>query len=443
MSSPRSEPADWHPLALEDESPFAPSSCPVAPRPVGQSGLGIAVDLGTTQLRIALWDLRARRRLGALVGTNPQVVFGANILSRLAEARDSPENARNLAQRVQVALGEGLMLISQQCNAKLRRIRKLAVVGNTAMLSLFSGESGEMLLQPEHWKREIVCRLVDSGELARRWGLADNAQIALIQPLGGFVGSDLLANVLAVKLLQAPAGSLLVDFGTNTEIALWDGKVLWVTSTPGGCAFAGPGILPARAGAVFRIAAEPGAAPRLQVIGGGQPRGLCGSGMVDLIALLRERGQLDRVGRFTGPAPQEGLTISPDLPGLNLRKRDIDGFQRGKGAMAAAMHFLLQRAGLKLADIPQLFVSGAFGQCLHIGHAQAIGLLPAIPAQRIRLAGDAALAGCEHVLLNPKPFPALAAIRNRSILINLGDSLEFEDLFIENLYLQPMTGVAN
>lgn len=443
MSNPRSEPADWHPLALEDESPFSPSSCPVAPRPVGQSGLGIAADLGTTQLRVALWDLRSRRRLGALAGTNPQVVFGTNILSRLAEARDSPENARKLAERVQAALGEGLMLISQQCDAKLRRIRKLSVVGNTAMLSLFSGESGDLLLQPEHWKREIVCRLLDSGELARRWGLADNAQIALIQPLGGFVGSDLLANVLAVKLLQAPAGSLLVDFGTNTEMALWDGKVLWVTSTPGGCAFAGPGILPARAGAVFRIAAEPGATPRLQVIGGGQPRGVCGSGMVDLIALLLERRQVDRVGRFTGPVSQEGLPISPELPGLNLRKRDIDGFQRGKGAMAAAMHFLLQRAGLNLADIPQLFVSGAFGQCLHIGHAQEIGLLPAIPAERIRLAGDAALAGCEHMLLSPKPFPALAAIRNRSILINLGDSLEFEDLFIQNLYLQPMTGVAN
>jgi uncharacterized 2Fe-2S/4Fe-4S cluster protein (DUF4445 family) len=443
MSNSRSEPTDWHPLALEDESPFSPFSSPAAPRPGSQPSFGIAVDLGTTQLRMALWDLRARRRLAALAAANPQVVFGTNILSRLAEAHESPQKARELAERVQAALGEGLALISQQCDADLRRIRKLAVVGNTAMLSLFSGESGEMLLQPEHWKREIACRLVGSGELARRWRVAYNAQIALIQPLGGFVGSDLLANVLAVNLLQAPAGSLLVDFGTNTELALWDGKVLWVTSTPGGCAFAGPGILPARAGAVFRIAAEPSAALRLQVIGGGQPRGVCGSGLVDLIALLLERRQVDRVGRFTGRVSQEGLPISPELPGLILRKRDIDGFQRGKGAMAAAMHFILQRAGLKLADIPQLFVSGAFGQCLHIGHAQAIGLLPAIPAQRIRLAGDAALAGCEHVLLNPNPFPALATIRNRSILINLGDSLEFEDLFIENLYLQPMTGVAN
>ncbi len=441
MSNPPSEAADWHPLALEDESPFSPPPCAVDTRPVGRSGLGIAVDLGTTQLRMALWDLRARRRLAALAGTNPQVVFGTNILSRLAEARESREQALELAERVQAALGEGLALISQQCDADLRRIRKLAVVGNTAMLSLFSGENGDLLLQPDHWKREIVCRLLDSGELARRWGLAENARIALIQPLGGFVGSDLLANVLAVRLLHAPAGSLLLDFGTNTEIALWDGKLLWVTSTPGGCAFAGPGILPARSGAVFRISTDPGGAPRLHVIGGGRPRGLCGSGLVDLIALLLERGQVDRVGRFTGPVSQEGLPISPELPGVNLRKRDIDSFQRSKGAMAAAMHFLLQRAGLNLADIPQLFVSGAFGQCLHIGHAQEIGLLPTIPAQRIRLAGDAALAGCEHVLLNPKPFPALAAIRNRSILINLGDSLEFEDLFIENLYLQPMTGV--
>ena len=430
---------NWYKLGAADYSPFSPPATVRKGATAAAPSYGVAVDLGTTQLRLTVWDMHRGQRLGGLAGTNPQSVFGGNVLSRLAEARDSEAKALELGRLVRNALGEALADVAKQEGVDLRSIREMVVVGNTAMLSLFSGVNYQHLLQPEHWTREITCRLPDSVRWAQDWGLADDARMELIQPLGGFVGADLLANVLASRLLQRPPGSLLVDVGTNTELALWDGLALWVTSTPGGCAFDGYGVMPAQPGAVYRMNEGDGMPGNLSVIGGGKAKGVCGSGMVDFIALLLESGKINRQGRFTVPVATEGFPLSPELPGITLRKRDVDSFQRGKAAMAAAIRFLLRQAGLKLHDIRHLYVSGTFGRFLQIDHAQRVGLLPTIPADRIELVGNAALAGCEQLLFAEDPSESLADIRDKANLINLAESPEFEDLFIDHLFLQAMS----
>ncbi len=167
------------------------------------------------------------------------------------------------------------------------------------------------------------------------------AAVEVVSPFAGFVGSDLLAGVLATHLTDRPGG-LLIDFGTNSELALWDGTTLWVTSAAGGPAFEGCGIqcgMPAEPGAIYRIDPQQEATGlRFQVIGDGLARGLCGSGLVDLIAFLRRTGDLTSTGKLTIPYPENVFIVQRENPAIRLTNGDVDIFQRAKARWTGTWH---------------------------------------------------------------------------------------------------------
>ena len=202
----------------------------------------------------------------------------------------------------------------------------------------------------------------------------------VIPPCAGFVGSDLLAGVLATRLTDQPGG-LLIDFGTNSEMALWDGRTLWITSAAGGPAFETSQVqcgMAAEAGAIYRVDRQPDAAElQFRVIGEGQAKGLCGSGLIDLIACLRSTGKLTATGRFATDA-KEGFVIRRENPTIRLSLSDVDMFQRAKGAIGAGIKTLLATAKIKAAELRRICVGGVFGRYLNCRHAQAIGLLPTL-----------------------------------------------------------------
>ncbi len=283
--------------------------------------LGLAVDLGTTNIRLALLDLENGRCLAQRRGRNPQASYGADVLTRLVAAQESPESARALRELAVSAIGEGLSDLARREGIDLRRVVSLAVVGNTPMLALLAGKNHHQLLQPQHWQAPVDCQPEGAARWAEAWSIHPRADVRFIQPLAGFVGSDLLAGLVATRLLAGPAPALCIDFGTNSEIALWDGVDLWVTSAAGGPAFELWGLshgMPAEPGAVYRVDRGPNGALHYQVIGGEEPRGFCGSGLVDLICRLLETGRLSRTGRFPADQGQARLDIAPGiaLPGL-------------------------------------------------------------------------------------------------------------------------------
>jgi uncharacterized 2Fe-2S/4Fe-4S cluster protein (DUF4445 family) len=307
-------------------------------------------------------------------------------------------------------------------------------VGNTAMLDLLRG-SHAGLLAPEAWDGSVPWR--EEGPLRwERFGQR-TASVTLVPPLGGFVGSDLLAAVYAAALLDTDGPALLVDFGTNTEIALWDGATLWVTSAAGGPAFEASGLrcaVPADTGAIFRVRPGPEA---WEVLGGGAPLGVCGSGLVDWIACLLGRGQLARRGTFEPPEPAEAR-LGGAASGIALRKRDVDLFQRAKAGIGAGIQVLLGRAGLDPGQLRRIVTTGLFGKALDAANAQAVGLLPAAPPDRVEAYDNLALAGCEALLAAPTGPGALDRLRARCRLINLARCAEFEAAFLRNLFLGPM-----
>jgi uncharacterized 2Fe-2S/4Fe-4S cluster protein (DUF4445 family) len=328
------------------------------------------------------------------------------------------------------------MDISVREGRSLYDISRVEVVGNSAMLTLLAGDNYRQLLNPANWTRPISCRTANSELWYEPWNLDPSAQIDLVQPVAGFVGSDLAAGLVHSQVLQDTGPSLFIDFGTNSEIALWDGSQLLVTSTAGGPAFEGMGItcgMAAEAGAIYQVITKEGGLD-YRVLGNDKAKGICGSGLIDLTALLLEQNVIDPLGRFHNTP--EGCQRLPGTP-FWISKADLDQLQRAKAAIGAGCRTLLQRAGVSPDRLQKLLVGGAFGRYLNPQHAMNLGLLPTTPAERVQLLGNTALAGCLDLLLTDGARQILADVRNRLELLNLSTLPEFEDLFMENLYLRP------
>lgn len=431
--------ADWRSLCADEYTPAVPPVPAVTGRGVSP---GVAVDLGTTQIRVSLRDKQTGQGFATRSGLNPQALFGADVLTRVTAACGSGERAAEIGRLARDAIGEALRDIASREACNIAEVGNAVIVGNTAMLTLLTGQNYCALLDPDNWMSSIECRPNDTTAWIISWGLNTKASVDVVQPLAGFIGSDLLAGVIATHLVEGPAGSLLIDFGTNSEIALWDGKVLWVTSAAGGPAFEGCGIscgMPAEPGAICGAVVKNDAPEfTVDVLGGGEAEGICGSGLVDVIAGLISTGILNRSGRFTRETATEGLCIRKGRKNITLKKKDIDVFQRAKAAIAAGTTCLAEKAEMRLQDLKRICVCGAFGSFLNAGNAQAIGLLPPVSSQNIELCGNTALAGCELLLFDRNRAETLNSLKGKAQTINLSGVSEFEDLYIENLYLRPI-----
>lgn len=401
---------------------------------------GVAIDLGTTHIRLTLWDLAGGKRVAGRTGLNPQGSYGTDVLTRIDEASRSSEIAQKLSSMVQRVIAEALRDIAIQFRLNLSDVQKVCIVGNTAMLSLLACKNFTKLLSPENWTGPIDCQPADTGFLRDAWAVSKDAQIRFIAPLGGFIGSDLLAGLVATKLAEGEAGSLLIDFGTNSEIALWDGVNVHVTSAAGGPAFEGCGIscgMPCESGAIYRVDQIENNGFGIRVSGDDEAAGLCGSGLVDAVAWLRRNGRLDRLGRFTRGDDQR-FVIHAGRNQIVLMPRDIDVLQRAKAAIGGGVLWLCRQAGLPINELRKIYVCGAFGRLLDIGNAQQIGLLPNISPSAICLEGNSALAGCETMLVSMEAGKNLHALSALCRVYNLAEEAGYESLFVENLFLQPI-----
>ncbi len=432
----------WKCLPTQPEHPAKRAPCfSFSSLPEGlENACGVAVDLGTTHIKLSLYDLSTGQRMAGCYGINPQSCNGSDVMTRLIAADQSPGEAKAMALRTVEAIGEALWHMAVQESILLGRVVRLVLVGNTAMLALLSGRNYRMLLQPGYWISDIDClpKTVDTWSFL--WGIHPRAKIEILPPLAGFVGSDLLAGLMTTSLADRAAVSLYVDFGTNSEIALWDGQALYVTSAAGGPAFEGCGLscgMPAEPGAIYQADIHDGLFD-FAVIDGMAPQGVCGSGLVDIIAGLIETGTVTHSGQLASTVSKEGVTLVSGEHKILLTKNDIDLFQRAKAAVGSGIQVLLAMSGRTCRDLERICISGAFGTFINISNAQKIGLLPNIAPGRIELQGNAALEGCEEALLVPAAVERLLDLKKQAKIVNLSQCPDFEDYFIENLYLQPM-----
>lgn len=400
--------------------------------------LGAAVDLGTTHITVAVFDLSSGQLLAARWGRNPQGRFGADVVARLMAA-ENPATAAELAGLARSAIGAAFADVAARGGLDPARIGRVVVVGNTAMITLLANRNHGLLLQPANWLSPFDCVPTDK-DWAADFGVASGAEIELVHPLGGFVGSDLLAGLVTSGFLAGPEPALFVDFGTNSEIALRVGDRIWVTAAAGGPAFevgTGQCSMPAEAGAIYRVNLDEDGQMVCAILGDDRAQGVCGSGLVDLVACLRRRGTVTATGKFADGA------VAYDIPAsgarLSLTLADIDALQRAKAAIGAGIAVLCGEAGIRSSDLRRVVAAGLFGRYLDIANAQAIGLLPTVAAERVDLAGNTALAGAAALLLSHRATEDMARCVAACRLVNLAMMPAFNDAFLENLYLQPTT----
>ncbi|MCD6339234.1 MAG: DUF4445 domain-containing protein [Verrucomicrobia bacterium] len=411
--------AQWEGPILADETPVA-----FQPRP----GLGAAVDIGSTTLVAQLLDLETGNVLGVETALNPQARFGADVMSRVEAAMD-PAKAAELRELIRRATGrmiERLMAKASPEKAAKNQLERAVLVGNTAMHHFFCGLDAAPLARHPFAPADPRHRRFTPRELG--WDFLPAGEILFLPCIAGFVGSDILAGALAARLHEIEGPALLMDLGTNGEIALRAGDRLLCASTAAGPAFEGGRIrfgMRAAAGAIAAASVNNGKL-QIQTVSDAPARGLCGSGLVDVVAAALELGWIDPSGRI-----RTGDRI-PLTENVWLTQRDIRELQLAKGAIAAGARVLCARRGVRPEQVRSAYLAGAFGNYVRPAAAARIGLFP-FPEKRAVPLGNAALLGAKIVLLQNLPAEELEELRNRFEHVALNEDPAFQDAYIEEM----------
>lgn len=407
--------AQWETAALLDDSPL---------KFVPQEGLGIAVDAGTTTLAVQLVDMETGNVLGVQTALNPQARHGADIMSRVDFALTG-HGAETLRRLIRQATGEMILKVMNDAQANTARLRRVALVGNTVMHHLFGGLDLTPLAHFPFEPQYDGVLVLKPSELD--WPLPPSVSVAFLPCLGGFVGSDILAGLLATRLAEQENLGLLVDLGTNGEMALGNHNGLLCASTAAGPAFEGARIscgMRAAIGAISSVTVVNGGL-KCHSVGGAPPRGVCGSGLVDAVASALDLKWIAPSGRFLcGPH-------LPLTPQLHLTQQDVRELQLAKGAIAAGIHLLSKQLGTDLANLHHVWLAGAFGNYISRASAQRIGLLP-FPPEKVTPAGNTALRGAKMALFDwDRVLTGYPDLRKKCRHISLHECPGFEETFAE------------
>jgi uncharacterized 2Fe-2S/4Fe-4S cluster protein (DUF4445 family) len=381
---------------------------------------GVAIDVGTTTLVAALLDSGTGSQVAVASRLNPQTRFGDDVLARIVHVQNHPAGLAELQHAVAAALDEMIGQLCREAGVARNRIYAVTVSGNTTMQQLLAGIDprplGEVPFVPARG-RGLAVPAVQLGLHAH-----PAARAYLLPIIGGFVGGDTVAGILATGLADCRKPTLFVDIGTNGEIALMAGGKLTAASTAAGPAFEGARIsqgMRAANGAIEKVQVD--GRLRFEVIGNAPPVGLCGSALIDAAAELLRHGILTPQGRLraaadlppgvppdlvrrivpTGSQAAFLLADEEEAAGgrtVMLTQQDIRELQLAAGAIRAGMGILLRRAGLQPDQLDQILIGGGFGNFIRRSNAQRIGLLPpGIEHCRIRFQGNTSLAGARLV----------------------------------------------
>jgi uncharacterized 2Fe-2S/4Fe-4S cluster protein (DUF4445 family) len=376
-----------------------------------RSPLGIAVDLGSTKVALFLYDLADGSAVASRGFLNPQIHYGEDIITRIQYAVEG--GAPRLKSLVVEGINDNISGMLAEAGRSPDEIYEMVLVGNTAMHHLLLELPVVQLgMSPFVPATDLPLELK-----ARDLGLELNpaAVVYLPPPVAGYVGSDHLAAVAAVRLWERPQPCLLLDIGTNTEVALLSGGRIRSCSCASGPAFEGGSVsqgMRAGEGAIEDVFIDPATGePGLKVIGDTSPEGICGSGILAALASMVRAGVVDSNGRINEVSPwviRRGdelayflvLPDGEDGGGVAITQNDIREIQKAKGAIRAGVDALLAGAHIAYADLKEVLLAGAFGTYIDPAAAQDVSLLPPVTLDRVNQVGNAAGAGARAMLLS-------------------------------------------
>lgn len=400
---------------------------------------GLAIDVGTTTVVAQLINLETGEREQAVAFPNPQIFGGNNVLHRI----NYDTNDEN---------GELQNILISHLNGEVNRfgdrtsIYETVVTANPTMRDIFFGLSVETLGQRPF--RSITEHEYRDGKRASTAIETEPFRVKLLMNKRGLVyggpliachvGADTAAGILATGMFESERPSMLIDMGTNTEVVIGNRERMIAASCPAGPAFEGSGLqsgMPGLEGAIesFRINDSDGV--EFGVIGDVPPRGICGSGVVDVMAELLRTGKVDILGRF--PNGSDHFMISPEH-NIGITRQDLSQLAQAKGANNAGQYILLRKFGIEWDDLEYIYFSGGFANYLNVANAQAIGMIPPVDPSRVRKVGNTSLAGAAQMLVNYRLRKTLEEVVKTIEHVELESEPDFFDIYVSGCMLEPM-----
>lgn len=419
---------------------FSPLSGKPDPLHTEKGLYGVAVDIGTTTVAAYLIDFSLASVVATASGLNRQRAFGSDVIARIDYAGRGTQELHQLADLIRQDISQLTEILLKKINITGDSIKEFSVVGNTTMLHLFAAVDPSSIAVAPFTPVFTESR---TGK-AEDYGLAyPGARIILGPSIAGYVGADITAGIRAVGMEKMSGLGLLLDLGTNGEMALGNREGILTCATAAGPAFEGAAIsqgMGGVSGAIDSVYWEENTL-RWTAIGGGTPLGICGSGIIDTAACMVQRGIADESGALVEPYDQEGFPVAPGARGpIRFTQGDIRQIQLAKGAVAAGIATLLQEKGASIGDIDKVFLAGGFGSYLRPESAAAIGLFPRELLPKVEAVGNAAGHGAVRLLLFKEEAQELQSLAQRAVYIELSTSSFFRDQFIEEMFFPAPEG---
>ncbi|MFO7154925.1 MAG: ASKHA domain-containing protein [Caldicoprobacter oshimai] len=416
---------------------------------------GVAVDIGTTTMVGFLMDLATGRQVDVYSAINPQRQYGADVITRTDFTVENENGLAVLSGLVRDEINNMLRTFCQRWGIDSSRIYHMTVVGNTIMMHLFAGLPVKNIAVSPFIP--VIARRLELEPWQLDINMCPAGRITILPMVAGYVGADTIAAILASGMAERDELALLIDIGTNGEIALGNREGIITCSTAAGPAFEGAHIRYGMGGVKGAISKVRIAEDRIEydTIGGEPARGICGSGIVDAVAQMLKAGIVDATGRMK--SAEEAKVELPD--GLAGRVKEVDGkpalliasreegamddiyicqkdvreVQLAKAAIASGIHILMKEMGVRHEDIQKVYLAGGFGNYIDYDHAADIGLIPSELRSKIVAIGNAAGAGAKMALLSKEYMGMAELVRHKTSYVELSSRLDFQSVFVDFL----------
>jgi uncharacterized 2Fe-2S/4Fe-4S cluster protein (DUF4445 family) len=393
----------------------------IEPDDTGSETYGLAVDLGTSTVVAELVDLRTGK-------------IGADVVSRITFAFENPDNLQRLKNVAVQLINDLVAGMSRRSGVPRHRIYDAVIAGNTVMNHILCGVTVDPLaLAPFH---AVFSSLPPLSASDVGFALHPQARVYIVPNIKSFVGGDITAGLVASEFAGKAANELYIDLGTNGEIVLKKGREFVTTSTAAGPAFEGMNVscgMLAVAGAIHRAEWDEGF--KFRTIDDLPPQGVCGTGLIDILALALARDILGRDGRIAGPEKKIRLTDR-----FSLTQQDVRNVQLAVAAVRSGVGLMLREFRVPMAQLDRVVVAGAFGGSLNIRNAQDLGLLPDVPESKVAFIGNASLAGARKLLLSRPDRTAAETLAARIAHVSLATRPDFQDEFVQALEFKRYSG---
>ncbi len=387
----------------------------VEPGDTTASNLAVAIDLGTTTVWAQLIDLHSGEILGTEGDFNGQISYGEDVISRIVYS-GKPGGLETLQKAAATSINKVLRQLAKRTGADLNQVGLATLAGNTTMTQLFLGVNPKYLRLEPYVPTAAYYPPVKAADFGLE--LPDHVSTLVFPAVASYVGGDVVAGVMGVGMHRSEALTLFIDMGTNGEVVVGNQDWMACAAASAGPAFEGGGIkfgMRAAKGAIENFSVDPfSGEPALITVGHAKPKGICGSGLIAIVASLLMAGIIDERGRFQLDHPSERLREGEDGPeyvlawakdtaidrDIALTEPDVDNLMRAKAAMYAAYMTLLEGVGLTIHDLERVILAGGFGQSINLERAILIGLLPELPTDRFIFVGNGSLLGTRLVAMS-------------------------------------------